>query len=131
MKNTEWLGKSKESVGKTVEQLMKEEQMLRDKRREEFECEALDAYMLDKGVDKTKHPNYYNVDGYECWKVMEAIFGKQACALARLTNAFEYIWRSPRKGMLVNDLRKALHELELTDEDLELIEKYYKGIIEF
>lgn len=76
-----------------------------------------------------KHPNYYKVDGYECWDVMEAIFGKQVCALSRLTNAFEYMWRSPRKGMLKQDLSKACHELELSAEDLELIEKYYNGEI--
>ena len=124
-----WLEKQKDVINKNVKKLIDDEQLIREQRRKEFECDALNDYMQDKGADKTKHPNYYNVNGYECWYVMEAIFGKQACALARLTNAFEYIWRSPRKGVLVQDLRKALHELELSDEDLELIDKYYQGII--
>ena len=126
-----WLEKEKHEVSDTVEKMLKNERILREERRARYDCEALEDYMQEKGIDPTNHPNYYNVDGYECWKVMESLFGKQACALARLTNAFEYMWRSPRKGVLIQDLRKAKHELELSDEDLELIEKYYKGIIEF
>ena len=131
MENKEWIKPQKESINDRVEKLIKEEKAIREKRRKEFECEALNAYLEDKGIDPTNHPNYYNVNGYECWQVMETLFGKQACALARLTNAFEYIWRSPRKGVLIQDLRKAKHELELSDEDLDLIDKYYQGVIEF
>lgn len=62
--------------------------------------------------DMVNSPNHYNAGGYECWDVMEAVFGPEAVYHFSLCNAFKYLFRAGKKDDLVQDLRKAIVYLE-------------------
>lgn len=61
--------------------------------------------------DPVNHPNHYCVDGYECFDVMIAIYGKEVVQHFCLCNAFKYLWRHGRKNG-DEDLAKARVYLE-------------------
>ena len=67
----------------------------------------MDAYSAPKGApakateatpDPVNHPNHYCVDGYECFDVMIALYGKEVVQHFCLCNAFKYLWRHGRKN---------------------------------
>lgn len=61
---------------------------------------------MSKNFDPVKQPEHYTSGKYECWDVMEDVFGvDEMKAFCRLC-AFKYIWRSERKNG-VQDLEKA------------------------
>lgn len=57
------------------------------------------------GVHKTEH---YNNGGFECRKVMEAIFTEPLSVEEGfyLGNAFKYLWRCQQKGSYLKDIAK-------------------------
>ena len=57
--------------------------------------------------DNVNHPSHYGVGGYECEKVMEAIFGKDEVATWSKLNAFKHLWRCNHKNALKEDIEKA------------------------
>lgn len=57
--------------------------------------------------DNVNHPAHYEVGGYECEKVMEAVFGKAEVAVWSKLNAFKYLWRCDHKGKTDEDIGKA------------------------
>lgn len=77
----------------------------------ELQEEAEKAKDLAAG-DPVNAPSHYNAGGYECWDVMEAVFGKEAVYHFALCNAFKYLWRAGKKDDLVQDLKKAAKNLE-------------------
>lgn len=70
----------------------------------------------DELTDNINHPAHYEAGGYECEKVMEAVFGKEAVAVWSKLNAFKYLWRCDHK------------QTEPT-EDIEKAEWYLKNYI--
>ena len=71
--------------------------------------------------DNINHPAHYEVGGYECVKVMEAIFGKEQVAIWSKLNAFKYLWRCDHKNNTEEDIGKAdwylKNYLKLTGKD--------------
>lgn len=47
--------------------------------------------------DPVNHPSHYNNNGYECIKVMEAIYGYEKVKIFCELNAFKYLWRAGHK----------------------------------
>lgn len=66
--------------------------------------------------DNINHPAHYEAGGYECEKVMEAVFGKEAVAVWSKLNAFKYLWRCD-------------HKQQTPTEDIEKAEWYLKNYI--
>ena len=62
--------------------------------------------------DPVNAPSHYCVGGYECWEVMQAVFGDEAVYHFALCNAFKYMWRAGKKDDLLQDLKKAAKNLE-------------------
>lgn len=76
-----------------------------------------------KEHDPVNAPNHYCVGGYECWDVMEAVFGKDVLFGFALRNAWKYLWRAGKKDDLLQDLKKAAKNLEKAievNEDIDL-----------
>lgn len=67
--------------------------------------------------DNINHPAHYEAGGYECEKVMEAVFGKEAVAVWSKLNAFKYLWRCD-------------HKQQAPTEDIEKAEWYLKKYLE-
>ena len=61
--------------------------------------------------EELNHPSRYVSGDYECIKVMEAVFGKEAVKHFCLLNAFKYTWRHEKKGGNA-DIEKAKNYLE-------------------
>ena len=66
----------------------------------------------NREMDLVNAPNHYCVGGYECWDVMEAVFGKEALYHFSLCNTFKYLFRAGKKDDLIQDLRKAAKYIE-------------------
>lgn len=57
--------------------------------------------------ENVNHPDHYNESGYECFTVMEAVFGDAMVEAFCILNAFKYIWRHRKKNGN-EDIRKAI-----------------------
>jgi hypothetical protein len=56
----------------------------------------------------TNHPTYYNTGKYECWDVMEEVFGVEALKTFCLLCIFKYSYRSEHKNG-VEDIKKIVN----------------------
>ena len=77
--------------------------------------------------DDTSHPDHYKTENYECYKVMQEVYGSVAFRAFCLLNAFKYLWRQGTKGPANEDVAKAKKYLELapnTWDARELLETY-------
>lgn len=63
--------------------------------------------------DDTSHPDHYKTENYECYKVMQEVYGSVAFRAFCLLNAFKYLWRQGKKGPANEDVQKAKKYLEL------------------
>lgn len=63
--------------------------------------------------DDTSHPDHYKAGDYECYKVMQEVYGSVAFRAFCLLNAFKYLWRQGKKGPANEDVQKAKKYLEL------------------
>lgn len=63
--------------------------------------------------DDTSHPDHYKTENYECYKVMEEVYGPVAFRAFCLLNAFKYLWRQGKKGPASEDVQKAKKYMEL------------------
>ena len=57
--------------------------------------------------DSVKHPTHYNQGKYECWDVMQDVFGVEALKHFCKLNAFKYLYRESKKNGS-EDIRKAI-----------------------
>ena len=72
-------------------------------------------------------PDHYVAGEYECYKVMQQVFGDVAFRSFCLLNSFKYLWRQGKKGPLNEDVEKAKKYMELapdTWDARELLESY-------
>lgn len=75
--------------------------------------------------DMVSRPNHYVAGPYECKKIEKALSDKVENEGTDLTPyqarlwlaAFEYVWRAPFKDDIVQDLEKAIRDLEDLVED--------------
>ena len=77
--------------------------------------------------DDTSHPDHYKTENYECYKVMQEVYGPVAFRAFCLLNAFKYLWRQGKKGPANEDVQKAKKYLGLAPETWdarELLESY-------
>lgn len=63
--------------------------------------------------DDTSHPDHYKAGDYECYKVMQEVYGSVAFRAFCLLNAFKYLWRQGKKGPANEDVQKAKKYMEL------------------
>lgn len=63
--------------------------------------------------DDTSHPDHYKTENYECYKVMQEVYGPVAFRAFCLLNAFKYLWRQGKKGPANEDVQKAKKYMEL------------------
>lgn len=74
---------------------------------------------IESKFDSVNHPQHYTNGQYECIKVMEDVFGKEATQDFCILNAFKYVWRHKNKNGK-EDIEKAVFYL---NKFLELDEK--------
>lgn len=77
--------------------------------------------------DSINSPDHYVSGEYECYKVMQQVFGDVAFRSFCLLNAFKYLWRQGKKGPINEDVEKAKKYMELapdTWDARELLESY-------
>jgi hypothetical protein len=58
--------------------------------------------------DPTNHPTHYNTGKYECWDVMEEVFGVEALKTFCLLCIFKYSYRSEHKNG-IEDIKKIVN----------------------
>ena len=73
--------------------------------------ELATRYKEKKKKDVVNHPDHYETGKFECFDVMEEVFGTEAVKNFCLCNAFKYLYRCKRKNGL-EDLKKAQWYLE-------------------
>ena len=66
--------------------------------------------------DYVNSPDHYKAGEYECYKVMQEVFGNVAFRSFCLLNVFKYLWRQGKKGSITEDVQKAKKYLELAPE---------------
>lgn len=81
--------------------------------------------------DFVNHPDHYKTENYECYKVMQEVFGNVAFRSFCLLNSFKYLWRQGKKGPINEDVEKAKKYMELaphTWDARELMESYEAAV---
>lgn len=81
--------------------------------------------------DDTSHPDHYKTENYECYKVMQEVYGSVAFRAFCLLNAFKYLWRQGKKGPANEDVQKAKKYMELAPDTFdagELVSLYNDAV---
>lgn len=95
-------------------------------------CEAWEQEYGDKEAgeaektetDAIHHPDHYTWKGVECIKVIEVMTrGLTGIEAYYMGNIIKYLYRYPKKGTLVQDLRKAAQYVEFLKEHFEGMEE--------
>lgn len=91
-------------------------------------CEAWEQEYGDKEADQAEkpetdsihHPDHYTWKGIECQEIIEAMTeGLNGIEAYYMGNIIKYLYRYPKKGTLVQDLKKAAQYVEFLLEHFE------------
>lgn len=119
---------SEEEVRRRLEDEFKEAGQLLEKFCEAWEKEHGSLNQAEQSetpsVDAIHHPDHYNWKGAECIDVIEIMTeGLNGIEAYYMGNIIKYLYRYPKKGTLIQDLRKAAQYVEFLLEHFEEMEE--------